>query len=66
MTPEENDKSQQAEKPKPSVQERRGASGAQPRPTTQAERAVMHPQPGVFGREDHHDPDWRHYFACGA
>ncbi len=61
----ENQQGPQAEQPQARAQER-GAGNAHPRPTTQAERAVMHPQPGVFGRDDHHDPDWRHYFACGA
>ncbi len=28
------------------------------RPTSQAERAVMHPE--------HHDPDWRYYHAAGV
>ncbi len=35
------------------------------RPTTQAERAVLHPAP-VMGQGDLHDPDWRYYYATGA
>jgi|GEM_PF-2275598 hypothetical protein len=31
---------------------------ASPRQTSQAERAVMHPE--------HHDPDWRYYHAAGV
>jgi len=34
------------------------AHGAAVRPTSQAERAVMHPE--------HHDPDWRYYHAAGV
>jgi hypothetical protein len=43
------------------------AAGSQSpvRPTTQAERAVMHPMPSV-GQGDLHDPDWRYYHATGA
>lgn len=54
--------------PAGSAQPRTGAAAGSPnhaRPTTQAERALMHPTPCV-GQGDLHDPDWRYYHATGA
>ena len=53
-----------AQNTQPAAPERPAAS-APPQPTTQAERAVMHPAPSP-GLGDRHDPDWRYYHACGA
>jgi hypothetical protein len=72
MNPSENQRpgQQQAQAgPAAAAQERDSAATAGPpnhaRPTTQAERAVMHPMPSV-GQGDLHDPDWRYYHATGA
>ena len=56
--------SKQAQTTQPAASER-PAAGAQSKPTSQAERAVMHPPP-TPGLGDRHDPDWRYYHACGA
>lgn len=54
----------QAQNSQPAASERPAAS-VPPQPTSQAERAVMHPPPSP-GLGDRHDPDWRYYHACGA
>ena len=54
----------QAQTAQPSAPERPAAT-VPPQPTSQAERAVMHPSP-TPGLGDRHDPDWRYYHACGA
>ena len=54
----------QAQKTQAAAPERPAAS-IPPKPTSQAERAVMHPPPSP-GLGDRHDPDWRYYHACGA
>jgi hypothetical protein len=52
------------QKTQPAAPER-PATSVPPKPTSQAERAVMHPPPSP-GLGDRHDPDWRYYHACGA
>jgi len=64
MSDHEQKKTKQAETTQPAVPERLAAN-TPPQPTTQAERAVMHPPPSP-GLGDRHDPDWRYYHACGA
>ena len=64
MSTHEQQSARQTQKTQPAAAERPAAS-APPQPTTQAERAVMHPTPSP-GLGDRHDPDWRYYHACGA
>jgi hypothetical protein len=64
MEPRDHQSPKQPQDTQAATQERPAAS-APPQPTTQAERAVMHPPPSP-GLGDHHDPDWRYYHACGA
>jgi hypothetical protein len=64
MSAYEHQKPKPAQKTQPAAHER-PATGASPQPTTQAERAVMHP-PASSALDDRHDPDWRYYHACGA
>lgn len=64
MSTNDPQSSQPTQKTQPAATERPAPSAAS-QPTSQAERAVMHPPP-MPGLGDHHDPDWRYYHACGA
>jgi hypothetical protein len=64
MSTNDPQSTRQAQATQPAAPER-PAANTPAKPTTQAERAVMHPPP-TPGLGDRHDPDWRYYHACGA
>ena len=64
MSTHESQSAKLAQKTQPAAPEF-PATSAPAQPTSQAERAVMHPPP-TPGLGDRHDPDWRYYHACGA
>jgi hypothetical protein len=64
MCTNEPQSTKQSQQTQPAAAERPAANSPS-KPTSQAERAVMHPTP-TPGLGDRHDPDWRYYHACGA